>query len=229
MVGKRVWNGRSRRLVASAAVLLLMGLLGAPPAGAVPTTAPAAVPPATGNNAVITVQVGADRVGTTGVSPLAGVTLQLYNGTTAPTTPVTDAWATCVSDADGDCSFVVPDTQTGVLGCFGATAGDNCDRRFWIVQEGVPSGFTENPVLRTGNGDGSGSQRTPYQFRTGSTLRANRLRSVLTMLGVVIGVAAVERTIVVGAFRRGQFTWSVRDALLTLTSDGGDQRQYTRN
>lgn len=129
------------------------------------------VPPATGTNAVITVQVGADRVGTSGVTPLAGVTLQLYNGTTAPTTAVTDAWATCVSDADGDCSFVVPNTQTGAAGCIGG-AGENCDRRFWIVQEGVPSGFVANPTLRTGNGDGSGSQATPYRFRTGTTLRA---------------------------------------------------------
>ena len=167
-------SGRSRRLAAVVgAVMLLVGLLGSTAAeGRTADLAPMAVPPATGNNAVITVQVGADRIGTTGVSPLAGVTLQLYNGTTAPTTPVTDAWATCVSDADGDCSFVVPDTQTGALGCLGVTAGENCDRRFWVVQTGVPSGFTENPVLRTGNGDGSGSQQTPYQFRTGSTLRA---------------------------------------------------------
>ena len=30
---------------------------------------------------------------------------------TAPTTPVADTFATCVSDADGDCSFTVPNTQ----------------------------------------------------------------------------------------------------------------------
>ncbi|MDD9350389.1 hypothetical protein, partial [Mumia sp.] len=171
MGGKEFWNKRSGRFVASAAVLLLMGLLGAPPTGAVPAVAPADVPPATGTNAVITVKVGADRVGTTGVTNLAGTTLQLYNGTTAPTTPVADSWATCVSDADGDCSFVVPNTQTGAAGCLGG-AGVNCDRRFWIVQTDAPSGFTENPTLRTGNGDGSGSQETPYRFRTGTTLRA---------------------------------------------------------
>ncbi|WP_262848630.1 VWA domain-containing protein [Mumia quercus] len=152
--------------------MLLVGLLGTTAAqGRSRDLAPLAVPPATGNNAVITVQVGADRVGTTGVTDLAGTTLQLYDGTTAPTTPVADSWATCVSDADGDCSFVVPNTQTGAAGCFGG-AGVNCDRRFWIVQTGVPSGFTENEALRTGNGDGSGSQETPYQFRTGTALRA---------------------------------------------------------
>ena len=39
-----------------------------------------AVPPATGNNAVITVKVGGDRVSTSAVGSLAGVTLQLYDG-----------------------------------------------------------------------------------------------------------------------------------------------------
>ena len=51
----------------------------------------AAVPPATGNNAVITVKVGGDRSGTTGVTGLAGVVLQLYDGGSGgPTTPVAD-------------------------------------------------------------------------------------------------------------------------------------------
>ena len=45
--------------------------------------------------------------------PAGRVTLQLYGGSSAPNpTPLPDAWATCVSDAAGDCSFVVPDTQT---------------------------------------------------------------------------------------------------------------------
>ena len=70
-----------------------------------------AVPPATGNNAVITVKVGGDRVSTSAVGSLAGVTLQLYDGTNAPTTPAVGTFTTCISDVDGDCSFVVPDTQ----------------------------------------------------------------------------------------------------------------------
>ena len=168
-----------RTLAAAGSALLLVTLLcltGVTPArglspgvGAVP----AAVPQPTGNEAVITVRVGADRTGTTGVTGLAGVTLQLYDGTSSgPTTAVTDSWATCVSDADGDCSFVVPDTQSSNQGCFGASAGANCDRRFWIVQTGVPSGFTQNETFRTGSGAGTGSELTPYRFRTGSTLRA---------------------------------------------------------
>ena len=153
--------------------LAFLAVGAAPARTAGPGSAPMVVPPATGDDAVITVQVGADRQGTRGVSGLAGVTLQLYDGGSGgPTTPVAESWATCVSDGDGDCSFVVPSAQPGRFGCTGATAGANCDRRFWIVQTGVPDGFTQNSTLRTGDGDGSGSQLTPYQFRTGSTLRA---------------------------------------------------------
>ncbi|KRC42074.1 hypothetical protein ASE15_19060 [Oerskovia sp. Root22] len=124
-----------------------------------PGVTPFLVPPATGNDAVVTVKVGGDRTSLVAVGPLAGVTLQLYDGTGAPTTPVADAWATCVSDADGDCSFVVPNTQVG---------GANRDRRFWVVQTGVPTDWYENPDLGTGS---SGSTITQYDFRTGTQLR----------------------------------------------------------
>ena len=146
-----------------------------------------AVPAPTGNNAVISVRVGADRVGTSAVSGAAGATFQLYDGTDAPTTPVDEDWATCVSDADGDCSFVVPDTQTGRFGCFGSDAGDNCDRRFWVVQTGASEGFFINPTLRTGNGDGTGSQLTPYRFRTGERLRAGNTYTSQTTFMVSSG------------------------------------------
>ncbi|WP_454042033.1 DUF7927 domain-containing protein [Cellulosimicrobium sp. Marseille-Q8652] len=125
-----------------------------------PVSTPFLVPPATGNNAVVTVKVGGDRTSLVAVGPLAGVTLQLYNGVGGPTTPVADAWATCVSDADGDCSFVVPNTQVG---------GANRDRRFWVVQAGVPTDWYENPDLGTG---GAGGTVTPYDFRTGTQLRS---------------------------------------------------------
>ena len=124
-----------------------------------PGVTPFVVPPATGNNAVITVKVGGDRTSLVAVGPLAGVTLQLYNGVSAPTTPVADPWATCVSDADGDCSFTVPNTQFG---------GANRDRRFWVVQTGVPTDWYENPDLGTGS---NGGTVTPYEFRTGTQLR----------------------------------------------------------
>ncbi|MBE7699889.1 VWA domain-containing protein, partial [Oerskovia sp. Sa1BUA8] len=124
-----------------------------------PGVTPFVVPPATGNDAVVTVKVGGDRTSLVAVGPLAGVTLQLYDGVGAPTAPVADAWATCVSDADGDCSFVVPNTQVG---------GANRDRRFWVVQTGVPADWYTNLTLGTGS---SGSTVTAYQFRTGTQLR----------------------------------------------------------
>ncbi|MGH1561951.1 prealbumin-like fold domain-containing protein [Mumia sp. DW29H23] len=163
-----------------AALVLVLGLAGAAtPSAAAPTLAPQVVPPATGNNAVITVKVGGDRAGTTAVTNLAGVTLQLYDGGPGgATTPVADAWATCVSDDDGDCSFVVPNAQTNAIGtCTGANAGANCDRRFWVVQTGAPAGYTINASFRTGNGDGTGSETTDYEFRTGTTLRAGNTYS----------------------------------------------------
>ncbi|UUI72676.1 VWA domain-containing protein [Cellulomonas xiejunii] len=169
--------------------------------GSGPAAVPLEVPTPTGNEAVITVRVGADRAGTTGVTGLAGVTLQLYDGTTAPTTPVAADWATCVSDADGDCSFVVPDTQAGPRGCT-ATSGANCDRRFWVVQTGVPEGFTANDALRTGNGDGSGSQVTAYQFRTGRYLRAGT--TYTSQSDFMVGTGSTTRTASGGTWQQSR-------------------------
>ncbi|QCB94492.1 VWA domain-containing protein [Cellulomonas shaoxiangyii] len=200
-------SGRALRAVAAlASAVLAFGLAGAASAqglsaGGVPAAVPMAVPPATGDNAVITVRVGADRQGTTGVSGLAGVTLQLYDGTTEPTTPVAADWATCVSDADGDCSFVVPDTEPGAFGCF-LGAGANCDRRFWVVQTGVPSGFTANATLRTGNGDGTGSQLTAYRFRTGTTLRAGSTYS--SQSAFMVGTGSTNRTASGGTWQQSR-------------------------
>ncbi|MGC5172894.1 hypothetical protein ACLQ2Q_19830 [Microbacterium sp. DT81.1] len=130
--------------------------------------------------AVITVKVGSDRTGITGVTPLAGVVLLLNTGTASPsgTRPdgvagVADGWAKCTSDAQGDCSFSVPNTQAAGGG---NPAGVNRDARYWVVQSGVPAGYFANPVLRTGDASGAGTA-TPYQFRTGQQLRANNVYS----------------------------------------------------
>ena len=129
-----------------------------PAAEAVPET----VPPATGNNAVITVKVGSERPSASAVNPLPGVTLQLFDGVNAPTTAVPDAFATCVSDLNGDCSFIVPNTQQ--------VGGTNRDRRFWVVRTGTPTGwFAVTPFVTGANAPFSS---TPYQFRTGDQLRA---------------------------------------------------------
>ncbi|MGW6396456.1 vWA domain-containing protein [Streptomyces sp. NPDC055103] len=139
-----------RQLALGAALFVLAGLGAAGARADVP--APAA------DTSVITVKTGGDRTGDTGVTPLAGVRLALFTDE-ADAGPVADAWARCTSDADGDCSFTVPDTGSG---------GANAGMRFWVRQlpGGVPAGWFANPSLRTGKGSGSGSVESVYQFRT---------------------------------------------------------------
>lgn len=137
--------------------------------------------------AVINVNVGGIRTGTSSsaVSGLAGVTLRLYDGdSNGPSTAVDEDWAECVSDAAGDCSFIVPDTEPGTDGywtdCYlfwcgtwveGTPGGDNNDRRFWVVQESAADGWYDNGALVTGQTSHSSNS---YQFRTGSGLRAGQ-------------------------------------------------------
>ncbi|MFJ4859058.1 hypothetical protein [Streptomyces sp. NPDC088730] len=120
--------------------------------------APATVPPPTPGSSVVTVKTGGDRTGDSAVGPLAGVRLALYVSEDAAA-PIDAAWAQCTSDADGDCSFVVPDTGDG---------GANEDARYYVGQpeEGVPPGWYTNTSLRTGAGSGSGSVSSPYRFLT---------------------------------------------------------------
>ncbi|MGV1027457.1 MAG: VWA domain-containing protein, partial [Dermatophilaceae bacterium] len=112
-----------------------------------------AIPPATGNNAVITVKVGGNRTSLTAVGNLAGVTLGFYDTSTGGTPALT-----CVSDVDGDCSITVPNTQGG---------GANRDRRFWVRQISTAAGYYTNPSLGTGTTVAADT----YQFQTGSQLR----------------------------------------------------------
>ena len=126
----------------------------------------AAVPTPGPTSSVITVNAGGVRDSATSVAGLAGVTLQLYDGGPGgPTTPVADSWATCVSDADGDCSFVVPDTQLN---------GVNRDRRFWVAQTGSATDYGITSTLGTGD---NGETSTPYRFRTGNVLRGGQTYS----------------------------------------------------
>lgn len=129
------------------------------------STSVAAVPSPGAGEAVIHVKVGSDRTGNgaTAVSSLPGVKLGLWkdsNGSLG--SRVNDAWGTCVSDAGGDCSFVVPNTGTG---------GTNRDDRFWVQQvdagtTGTPAGYFASTVL------GTATSSNDYRFRTGSQLRA---------------------------------------------------------
>ncbi|KAA9147114.1 VWA domain-containing protein, partial [Microbacterium lushaniae] len=150
-----------------------------------PTDEPAdvgvlAVPAPGATTSVITVKVGSDRAGITGVTNLAGVVLLLNeggaggpNGTRPDGVAGTaDGWAKCTSDAAGDCSFIVPETGLGLFNIPQA----NRDDRYWVVQAGVPDGYYANPSLRTGPGSGGGTA-TAYQFRTGTQLRAGNVYS----------------------------------------------------
>ncbi len=155
---------RRRRFALAAAVVFAVTV--SPVSAAV-----AAVPPATDANAVITVKVGGDRLTTASVGGLAGITLQLWDGTdTGPTAPVPSdqigGTNTCVSDADGDCSWIIPNTGSDLAD------SANRDRRFWIVQAGgVPAPWFQNTSLITGP-DGGPFSATPYRFRTGTELRS---------------------------------------------------------
>ncbi len=123
------------------------------------------VPPATGNNAVITVKVGGNRTSLTAVGNLAGVTLGFYDTQTGGTPAFT-----CVSDTDGDCSIIVPDTQPG---------GANRDHRFWVRQISTASGYYTNPEL----GTGTTVAADPYRFQTGTQLRpGNTYRSTVDFM-----------------------------------------------
>ena len=135
---------------------------GAPSSAAIPASTPLTVPPATGTNAVITVKVGGTATSSNAVTGLAGVTLQLFDGTASgPTTP-SAGFAPCVSDADGDCNFTIPNTEA---------TGVNRDRQFWVVRTGSPTGWFGLGTLVTGATAGPFTS-TQYRFRTGAQLRA---------------------------------------------------------
>ncbi len=149
---------------------------------------PLAIPPATGNNAVINVSVGGDRTGTTTVAGLAGVQLGLYANASGGS-PL----FTCTSDLDGDCSFVVPNTQNG---------GANRDERFWVRHVAVPAGWFESTLLRTGQGDGSSSVSSAYLFQTGPQLRAGQ--TYTSTSNFMIGTGATNRTASGGVWQQSR-------------------------
>ncbi len=113
--------------------------------------------------AKIVVSTGGDRTGASGVSGLPGVVLKLNTGSASPSGTRPDnvagdgaGWARCVSDANGECTFQVPNTEPG---------GENRDRVFWVVQAdtgSVPTGWYANTSLSTGETVSS----TQYRFRT---------------------------------------------------------------
>ncbi|MGA4538829.1 vWA domain-containing protein [Uniformispora flossi] len=151
-------SSRRARVCALAVAGLTTAAFVVPQAASADRAVPRSVPTPSADSSVVTVKVGGDRTGPQSVGPLAGVRLALFaepeNGP-----PVDVVWAVCTSDADGDCSFVVPDTGTGQA---------NEGRRFWVgqVPDGVPAGWYTNPRLRVGPGSGSNSQDPAYVFQT---------------------------------------------------------------
>lgn len=137
-----------------------------------------AVPPATGNNAVITVKVGGVRTALNTVGNLAGVVIGLYTDQ-AGTIPATGTGnpVTCTSDAAGDCSFIIANTQAG------PPAGANRDKRYWIKQISAPAGWFMNQTLGTGTTVASDS----YVFQTGEQLRAGSTYSSTTDFMIATG------------------------------------------
>lgn len=160
----------------------------APPAPvAASEAAPASIPvtPPAGS-AVISVKVGGDRLSDGTVKGLAGVTLGLYGPGTpsANGNPVDStftqglrgtrynaawAWTTCVSDADGDCNFIIPIRASPLTP---SSTGAPQDTRFWIVEESAPSGWYANPSLRVGSFGATPDRTWEYRFRTDTQLRA---------------------------------------------------------
>lgn len=148
---------------------------------------PMSIPDPTATTAVISVKVGGDRLANGTVAPLAGVKLGLYGPGSATTgggpsgagviptqgtagTPYNTSWSwtTCVSDADGDCSFVIP-IRTGAASITGVPQ----DTRFWVVQTASPAGWYSNPTLRVGGFGATPDSAWSYRFRTDTQLRAN--------------------------------------------------------
>jgi fimbrial isopeptide formation D2 family protein len=134
---------------------LLAGTVGQP-------VAMATVPTPTSTQSVISIEVGGTRNGDA-IDLVPGVVLRLRDGSTAtPGAYVTESWATCTSDAQGDCSFVIPDTNV-------AQPAGNRDRRFFIVADSVPAGYYFTPTVVTSM-DGYTYTDTPYAIRTPITL-----------------------------------------------------------
>nr|BEK70880.1 hypothetical protein KPHV_81070 [Kitasatospora purpeofusca] len=160
---------RPHRTRSFPALLIAASALAAAAAPAVPPGG-RAVPTAGPGTSVVAVRTGADRAGDLVETPLAGVRLGLYAAVDSAA-PVDPSWGVCTADAEGDCSFTVPDTGAG---------GANAGARYWVrqVSGGVPTGWFANPELRTGPGSGSDSTASPYAFRT-PALTAGRTYSSL--------------------------------------------------
>lgn len=156
----------ARALAATAAAL---ALLSTPTMASAATTiepqaapaavAPMAVPTPTSSQSVVVVQVGGARTGTgTTVSNLAGAQLGLFTSPSAQS-PVSSSWGVCTSDADGQCSFVIPNTGQG-------GQNGNRDRELYVRAIAAPAGYTLPTQFGTASSSSSTNAQT-YAFRVG--------------------------------------------------------------
>lgn len=98
---------------------------------------------------------------------LSGVKLRLYTGSANTSgAAVPGAWASCVSNSAGTCSFTVPETHPPTDDY---EAGENYDQRFWVKQVAAPAGWYMNEALGL-----SANSSAAYEFRTGPQLRAGQ-------------------------------------------------------
>ncbi|GAA3203189.1 prealbumin-like fold domain-containing protein [Microbacterium terregens] len=115
--------------------------------------------------AAITVNLRALRTAsgtTTTTSPTAGVQLRLHTDVTVSSTnsypgdPITAAWATCTTDAGGDCNFSIQGTALG--------------KQYWVMSNGAAGSQSFlSQYLITGDNTNTGVNKfaaTPYAFRT---------------------------------------------------------------
>ena len=122
------------------------------------TVSPMAVPSPSGDESVVTVKVGSRHGGGAGIVPVEGVELALFDRLDA-LEPVKDVWARCTSDAAGDCSFTIPDTDAGLF-----WRGKNWDRELYVKALRAPGGY--RVLGQLGVGDGATGLST-YGFRVG--------------------------------------------------------------
>lgn len=125
----------------------------------------ARVPNPPSGGAVINVNLRTLRGG--GVAATQGIQFRLYTDTSggsvgssynSPGTALSESWATCTTDTDGDCSFTVP------------SGSNRLGSRYWAVPVSLTgSGSFLSDYFVTGDNTNSGSNRfamTLYTFRT---------------------------------------------------------------
>jgi hypothetical protein len=152
-----------------------------PPVGRAPRAVP---PPATGR-AIITVRTGGDRenMNTTvtgvGAKGVAGVTLRLSSSATNPNAWSSYTWATCISDADGDCTF---DSANGGVRVQATTSSTGMASTAlpYVHQISAPTGWRlVQPTLGLSTG---ATVTSPYVFRLDSVVAAgNTYRSTTNL------------------------------------------------